>query len=168
MAVPFLSRCLKFLFFKEIEKWKTVANEITSGIIYTGIVKEVADVHIVGKINREIYKCITDDIVTDEVIITDERIQHTIDRRGKEFYEKYGDKFISIIQEPDFIFKDKENTALVCKEFEINNKYVNLVLRLVVSTDNPEYKNSIITAVGESMKRFEQRLRNNEPLYKKE
>ena len=48
------------------------------------------------------------------------------------------------------------------------NKYVNLVLRLVVSTDNPEYKNSIITAVGESMKRFEQRLRNNEPLYKKE
>ena len=111
--------------------------------------------HIVGKINREIYKCITDDIVTDEVI------QHIIDRRGKEFYEKYGDKFISILQEPDFIFKDKENTALVCKEFEINNKYVNLVLRLVVSTDNPEYKNSIITAVGESMKRFEQRLRNN-------
>ena len=157
MAVPFLSRCLKFLFFKEIEKWKTVANEITSGIIYTGIVKEVADVHIVGKINREIYKC-----------ITDERIQHIIDRRGKEFYEKYGDKFISILQEPDFIFKDKENTALVCKEFEINKKYVNLVLRLVVSTDNPEYKNSIITAVGESMKRFEQRLRNNEPLYKKE
>ena len=124
--------------------------------------------HIVGKINREIYKCITDDIVTDEVIITDERTQHIIDRRGKEFYEKYGDKFISILQEPDFIFKDKENTALVCKEFEINKKYVNLVLRLVVSTDNPEYKNSIITAVGESMKRFEQRLRNNEPLYKKE
>ena len=119
--------------------------------------------HIVGKINREIYKCITDDIVTDEVIITDERIQHIIDRRGKEFYEKYGDKFISILQEPDFILKDKENTALVCKEFEINKKYVNLVLRLVVSTDNPEYKNSIITAVGESMKRFEQRLRNNEP-----
>lgn len=114
------------------------------------------------------YKCITNDIVTDEVIITDERIQHIIDRRGKEFYEKYGDKFINILQEPDFIFKDKENTALVCKELKINNKYVNLVLRLVVSTDNPEYKNSIITAVGESMKRFEQRLRNNEFLYKKE
>ena len=51
-------------------------------------------------------------------------------RRGKEFYEKYGDKFISILQEPDFIFKDKENTALVCKEFEINNKYVNLVTKI--------------------------------------
>lgn len=32
--------------------------------------------HTVGKIDREIYKCITKDIVTDEVIITDERIGH--------------------------------------------------------------------------------------------
>ena len=30
------------------------------------------------------------------------------------------DKFCaSILQEPDFIFKDKENTALVCKEFKL-------------------------------------------------
>ena len=32
--------------------------------------KEVADVHVVGKIDQEIYQCITNDIVTDEVIIT--------------------------------------------------------------------------------------------------
>lgn len=124
--------------------------------------------HTVGKIDKKIYKCITDDIVTDEVIITEERIGHIIDRRGKEFYEKYGDKFLSILQDPDYIFKDKKNTALVCKEFVLDDKYVNLALRLVVSTDNPEYKNSIITAVGESRRRFQQRLRNNNPLYKKE
>ena len=129
--------------------------------------KEVANVHIVGKIDREIYKCITEDIVTDEVIITEERIRHIIDRRGKEFYDKYGDKFLSILQDPDYVFKDKKNTALVCKEFSLDGKYINVALRLVVSTDNPEYKNSIITAVGESRKRFQQRLRNNEVLYKK-
>ena len=56
----------------------------------------------------------------------------------------------------------------MCKEFLDDDKYVNLALRIVVSTDNPEYKNSIITAVGESSKRFKQRLRNNIPLYKKE
>lgn len=123
--------------------------------------------HIVGKIDREIYKCITEDIVTDEVIITEERIRHIIDRRGKEFYDKYGDKFLSILQDPDYVFKDKKNTALVCKEFSLDGKYINVALRLVVSTDNPEYKNSIITAVGESRKRFQQRLRNNEVLYKK-
>ena len=49
-----------------------------------------------------------------------------------------------------------------------DDKYVNIVLRIVVSEDNPEYKNSIITAIGESTKRFQQRLRNNKPLYKKE
>ena len=36
------------------------------------------------------------------------------------------------------------------------------------SRDNPEYKNSIITAIGESEKRFAQRLRNNTALYKNE
>ena len=41
-----------------------------------------------------------------------------------------------------------------------NEKYINLVLRIVIETDNPEYKNSIITAIGESEKRFAQRLRN--------
>lgn len=30
----------------------------------------------IGKINKEIYKCVTDNIVTDNVIITDERIEH--------------------------------------------------------------------------------------------
>lgn len=153
---------------READEWKNIEKEAKADIINLSDTKEVADVHIVGKIDREIYKCITEDIVTDEVVITDERIQHIIDRRGKEFYEKFGDKFISILQDPDFIFQDKKNTALVCKEFAVDDKYINIVLRLVVSTDNPEYKNSIITAVGESTKRFRQRLRNNEPLYKKE
>lgn len=117
--------------------------------------------YLVGKIDTYIYKCITNDIVTDEVIITDERIDHIVERRGREFYDRYGKYFKKIIEDPDYIFADKENTVLVCKEFLDDDKYVNLALRIVVSTDNPEYKNSIITAVGESSKRFKQRLRNN-------
>ena len=124
--------------------------------------------HSVGKFNRETYKCITERIVTDEVIITNERIEHIIKRRGKDFYDRYGKYFADIIKNPDYIFKDKNNTALVCKKFIEDDKYVNIVLRIVVSEDDPEYKNSIITAIGESTKRFQQRLRNNKPLYKKE
>ena len=75
--------------------------------------------HSVGKIDKDIYKCITEDIVTDEVIITDERIRHIIDRRGKEFYEKYGDKFISILQDPDFIFQDKKIRRLFVKNLQL-------------------------------------------------
>ena len=46
------------------------------------------DVFTIGKIDIEIYKCVAEDIVTDEVIITDERIQH-IKSRHPDDYEKY-------------------------------------------------------------------------------
>ena len=32
--------------------------------------------HLVGRINRNIYECVTRNIRTDEVIITEERIEH--------------------------------------------------------------------------------------------
>lgn len=143
-------------------------NKNNSGILSASNTKEDIQVHSVGKISRDIYECITEDIITDEVIITDERIAHIIERRGQKFYDTYRDSFADIIRNPDYIFADKKNTALVCKEFESDDKFVNIVLRIVVSTDNPDYKNSIITAVGENRKRFQQRLRNNTPLYKKE
>ena len=43
----------------------------------------------VGKIDREIYKCITEDIVTDDVVITDERIKHTEENHPGD-YKNYG------------------------------------------------------------------------------
>ena len=67
-----------------------------------------------------------------------------------------------------FFREKREHTALVCKRIVEDEKYVNLVLRIAIETDNPEYKNSIITAIGESEKRFAQRLRNNTALYKNE
>ncbi len=175
-ATPYVSDRQKFI--EDYEKRhgnngngqaKRVANRFDSGIINSSKnTKEDIQVHSVGKINRDIYKCITEDIVTDEVIITDERIDHIVERRGQKFYDTYGESFSEIILNPDYIFADKANTALVCKEFKADDKFVNIVLRIVVSTDNPNYKNSIITAVGENSRRFQQRLRNNTPLYKKE
>lgn len=148
---------------------KTVAESLQSATMDISEDKGNVEVHTVGKIDREIYKCITADIRTDEVIITDERIEHIRERRGKEFYDKYRSLFGEILRQPDYIFKEKrEHTALVCKRIVEDEKYVNLVLRIAIEEDNPEYKNSIITAIGESEKRFAQRLRNNTALYKKE
>lgn len=123
--------------------------------------------HKIGKIDIEKYKCVTNKkILTNEVIITDNRIEHIIKRRGQLFYDEYYKYFEQIIKNPDYIFKDiKEDTAIVSKCFVHKGKTINLVLRLVVQGDDPTFKNSIITAVGESQKRFAQRLRNNNPLY---
>lgn len=114
---------------------KSIANKEKAAILKKEHTKEAVDVHSICKIDLNLYKSIASDIITDEVIITDERIQHIIDRRGQEFYNRYGDKFMEILKDPDYIFEDKQNTALVCKQFLVDDKYVNLALRLVVSTD---------------------------------
>lgn len=152
---------------------KSSANNVDisgkTGIIKKKASNEEAPLKFVGKIDIKKYSRVTQNIRTDEVIITDDRVRHIIERRGQKFYDEYNARFSEILRDPDYIFGDtRENTALVCKSFVENGATVNLVVRLAVESDNPDYKNSIITAIKENDKRFEQRVRNNIPLYKKE
>ena len=74
--------------------------------------------HTIGRINKSIYSCITEDIVTDEVIITDNQLQHILDRHP-EVYKEVIDYLNDIISAPDFIIKDKhKNTGLVVKRIK--------------------------------------------------
>ena len=60
-------------------------------------------VYYIGKIELSIYKAIAEKtIITNEVIITDNRIAHIIERRGQEFYDKYHVYFSSILSDPDY------------------------------------------------------------------
>lgn len=130
--------------------------------------KEKADVHTVGRIDRSIYKCIAEDIVTDEVIITDNQIQH-IKERHPDDYERFSFYFGEIVKSPDFIMETKKpNTALILKEIRLEHEVFKTVLRLVTSEDNPEYKNSIITFMKIDEKEWNRLLRNKKILYKKE
>jgi len=65
-----LSRKIR-AFKKWLSERKSVENPSVFGTMEETTDKGKIDVHIIGRINRDIYKCITDDIVTDEVIITD-------------------------------------------------------------------------------------------------
>lgn len=116
--------------------------------------------HSVGTIDREIYKCITEDIVTDEVIITAERIQHIKDRHPED-YERYCGYLKEIIEEPQYIVETaKPDTALILKEFVDGTEQFKTVLRLKTSRDRPEYKNSIITFMKINDKEWSRILRN--------
>lgn len=122
----------------------------------------------VGKINRKIYNCITTDIVTDDVIITDNQIKHIKDRHPNDF-ERFSSYFSEIVEEPDYIVEtDKPYTALVLKEISIKGEVFKTVVRLVTSQDNPNYKNSIITFMKIDKKEWDRLLRNKKILYKKE
>lgn len=141
---------------------ESVVKEADSGIIKSAETKEVADVRSVGKIDRDIYKCVTDDIVTDEVIITDERIGHIKDRHPND-YEKYYEYLKEIVENPDYIVEvNKPNTALILKEIiESDEKQFKTVLRLSTSTDNPNFKNSIITFMKINEREWKRILNNN-------
>ena len=103
------------------------------------------DVHSIGKIDIEKYKCVTEDIQTDEVIITDKQIEHIKDRHPND-YERYFRYVKEIIQDPDYILEaSKPNTAFVLKHIIDNGKNYQLILRLKTSDDPENYKNSVIT-----------------------
>lgn len=152
---------------KKIEK--PVAKGTDSGIIKSEATKEEIQVHSVGKIDRDIYKCITEDIVTDEVIITDERVAHIKERHPSD-YEKYYGYLKEIVEHPDYIIEaNKLNTALILKEIiESKEKQFKTVLRLTTSTDNPDFKNSIITFMKINEKEWRRLIKNKKILYKQE
>lgn len=152
------------------DEWKDKAvDDIQkSDILYNTSTKEVVNVHSVGKIDRKIYKCITDDIVTDEVVITDKQIQHIMDRHPND-YERYEQYLRKIVETPDYIIEaSKPNTALILKEIKENGEVFKTVLRIATSNEPKSYKNSIITFMKIDDKEWNRLLRNKKILYKKE
>ena len=146
-------------------EWK---NRNNSGILSASNTKEDVQVHSVGKINRDIYRCITEDIVTEDVIITDNQMQHILDRHP-DAYTEVVNYLSDIIRDPDFIIEDKhENTGLVVKRVNLGREYAQMVLRICTSDDDPNYKNSVISCWEISEKRLQNYLRNKRILYKKE
>lgn len=124
--------------------------------------------YLVGKIDIEIYNCITKDITTNEVIITDERIQH-IKEHHPNNYEQYYSYMRSIIENPEYIIEaNKPNTALILKSFSNGNETFKTVLRLITSSDNSKFKNSIITFMKINEKEWNRLLKNKKILYKSE
>lgn len=147
---------------------KAVEKPADSAILKTAKTKEVIEVHSVGRINREIYKCVTADIVTDEVIITDNQIQH-IRERHPDDYERFSKYFSEILSSPDYIIEaNKPDTAVILKEIVDRDERFQTVLRLCTSKEPEGYKNSIITFLKIDEKRWNRYLRTKRILYKKE
>lgn len=79
----------------------------------------------IGKIDVNIYSCITEDITTDEVIITDRQIEHIKERHCGAF-ENIKPFLQDAVDNPDYILEDKghNNTALILKK----NRYRHIAL----------------------------------------
>lgn len=129
---------------------------------------EGSNVQTVGRIDIEKYRCITDEIATDEVIITPERIQH-IEERHPGDYEQFVKYIADILANPDYILEaNKPNTGVILKEIEENGEKFKVILRVKVESDPAEYRNSILSfwQIGETT--WKKNVKNKKILYKRE
>lgn len=126
------------------------------------------DVNFVCKIDKSLYSMVDQHLVTDEVIITEQQILH-IEEGHPGDYARLAVHVPDVLQQPDYILRgNRPHTALVLKQISTPEMTAEVVLRLKVSGDPEEYKNSIITMWNISQKRYRRLLRQSKILYKKE
>ena len=124
-------------------------------------------IHSLGLLDWNIYDCISSNHITDEVIITEEQMMH-IRERHPEAYIDTIHYVREVLDDPDYIFRDKRpNTGLVVKKILNDEESSLLVLKIITSDDNKDYKNSIITSWKITEKRLNNYLRNKDIIYKK-
>lgn len=124
-------------------------------------------IHKIGCLDMLIYKCISEEYVTNEVIITEKQLVH-IKEQHPEAYDNTISYIKQVLDQPDYIIQDKRpNTGLVIKQIISGEKHLLLVLRICTSNDK-KYKNSIITSWEISESRLKNYLKNKPILYKGE
>ena len=100
----------------------------------------------IGKLDGEKLGKYKNKIVTQNVIITNERIEH-IKKRHLNDYEKYINHISVIIKNPDYILidKDKIDTLMFLKRILDNTKNIIVIVKLNTEIEKIEMSNSILT-----------------------
>ena len=62
----------------------------------------------IGRLDREKFQGISQEIATDEVVLMEDRLEHILMRR-REVYLLYQDKLTEIVENPDYILEDTGN-----------------------------------------------------------
>ncbi len=125
-------------------------------------------VYLSGEIDTAKYSEITPNMISKRVVATKKQIAHILERHPE--VGNSPERFMmDVINEPDYIFRDKKNanTAMVVKEIGEGPKSHLIILKLMTA-DGPEgYENSVITSWDISEKRLNNYLKNGDLVYSK-
>lgn len=158
------SKVIENMTYAEWAGWKESTNQVAkpkkSDIIKsesrTGGESSVrtSSVRTIGKIDTKIYSVVSPNIRTDEVIITDERIAHIKERHPNDF-ERYSQYITRMLSSPQYIVEDHvTDTAVILQGFAEADEHFRLVLKLAVAESEEGKKNSVITFMKISEKKF--------------
>ena len=122
-------------------------------------------------LDTHLYNCISSDISTDKVFLTNKQILHMADKHAEVFQEILS-QIQNTITDPDYIIKDEkhEQTGLVVKQIASSSSMVEhtfIVLRLYTGIPKAGFGNSVISGWKISDKRLQGYLRNKTILYMK-
>ena len=122
----------------------------------------------IGELDKEKLGKYNDKLITNEVILTEERIKHIKEHHPGD-YEKYGIYISEIIKEPDYILEDNKNidTILYMKNIINNKTNIQIVIRLNTNKTDINKKNSILTLWKIKNSTYNQLLRNRKVIWKK-
>ena len=127
----------------------------------------MAELISLGKINIEVLKSEFGILQTDEIIVTDERIDH-IKNRHPEDYSLFTIYGASSVSDPDFVIKDEKNRGTVFMVKKLPDTNLNVVVRVVLESDDMKLKNSVMTFYRLRDKNLKKLIAKNALLYKKE
>ena len=101
-------------------------------------------------------------IITEEVILTDERLYEHILLFHEEEYKQLRRYIKNIIEDPDYIVEDNrhEDTMIYLKQIEEISKNGRVVIKLALGKDVEHSKNSIITLMKLNKRTWNQTIRN--------
>lgn len=145
-----------FNFYKDYDKISKTKKEGMEKVQY------------VGKLDKNKLGRYKDVIMTDEVILTDERVAHIKEHHPGD-YEEYGKYITTIIEDPDYILDDNKNldTILLMKTIQEEQKNIQVVVRLNTNEDIKGKQNSILTLWKVKTKTYNQMLRNKKIIWEK-
>ena len=101
-------------------------------------------------------------VITEDVILTDERLYEHILLFHEEEYKQLRPYIKNIIEDPDYIVEDNrhEDTMIYLKEIDAICKNGRVVIKLALGKDDEHNKNSIITLMKQNKRTWNQTIRN--------
>ena len=121
----------------------------------------------IGELDKEKLGSYSEKIITNEVILTSERIKHIKEHHPGD-YEKYGKYISEIIKNPDYILEDSKNFDIVLymKTIMDDKKNIQIVIRLNTNKTEIKKKNSILTLWKIKNSTYNQLIRNKKVIWK--
>lgn len=125
------------------------------------------NIRVLGKIDLKLLEEAFGKIQTDEIVITNERVEHILERH-REDYDLFFKYATTTVTQPDIVIKDGKSIGTIFMIKRLSDTNINVVVRVALNTDKKGLKNSVMTFYRLRDTNLRKLMNKNEVLYKNE